>query len=317
MAERDPDPARERVRRAAVIVHPGKHADPHGFRATVRKALDDHGWAECLWMETTPEISGKTLAERAVLAGVGLVLASGGDGTITACASGVAGSGIPLGLLPTGTGNLLAHNLGLPLDLDGALTVALTGAERQLDVGVANGQPFVVMAGIGFDAELLADTSEELKSRTGPLAYWLSGMRHLWDRPTRVGLRADGKPPLRRWASGVVVGNVGTLQANLRLLPDAVPDDGVLDVAVLSAWGLIGWIALAADVLMLRRRSPFLTRLEVRDLLVDAGRPRPWEIDGEVIGMTRQLRVSLKPGDLIVRVPAAANGQQRSKSVSG
>jgi YegS/Rv2252/BmrU family lipid kinase len=308
MAERDPDPAVERVRRAAVIVHPRKHPDLDGFRATVRKALEDHGWAECLWMETTPEVSGKTLAERAVLSGVDLVLASGGDGTITACASGVAGSGVALGLLPSGTGNLLAHNLGLPLDLDGALAVALTGAERQIDVGVANGQPFVVMAGIGFDAEMLADTSEELKSRTGSLAYWLSGMRHLWDRPTRVRLGADGRPPLRRWASGVVVGNVGTLQANLRLLPDAVPDDGVLDVAVLSAWGLIGWVALAADVLLLRRKSAFLTRLAVRDLLVETGRARPWEIDGEVIGVTRQLRVSLKPGDLRVRVAAGADG---------
>lgn len=315
MAEHDPDPVGQ-VRRAAVIVHPGKHADLVAFRAIVIKAMRDQGWAEPLWMETTPERTGKTLAERAVLAGVDLVLASGGDGTIAACAGGVAGSGIPLGLLPSGTANLLAHNLGLPLDIHSALTVALTGAERQLDVGVANGQPFMVMAGIGIDAEMLADTSEELKSRTGPLAYWITGIRHLWDRPTRVGLRADGRPLLRRWASGVIVGNVGTLQANLRLLPDAVPDDGLLDVAVLSAWGLIGWLALAADILLLRRKSVRLTRLSVRDLIVDAGRARPWEIDGDVIGVTRHLRVSLKPGDLLVRVPAAALGQERPKSLS-
>jgi diacylglycerol kinase (ATP) len=118
-------------------------------------------------------------AREAVRSGVDLVLASGGDGTVTACAGGVAGSGIPLGVLACGTGNLLARNLGLPLSLDEALTVALTGSERRLDVGTANGRPFVVMAGIGFDAAMLEGASEELKKRMGWAAYALSALRHL------------------------------------------------------------------------------------------------------------------------------------------
>ena len=138
---------------------------------------------------------------------------AGGDGTITACVGGVAGSGIPLGVLPCGTGNLLARNLALPLSLDEALTVALTGSDRRLDVGTANGRPFVVMAGIGFDAELLGGTSEELKKHMGWAAYVLSALRHLGDRPVRVVLRADSGPPQRRWAGGVIIGNVGSLQA--------------------------------------------------------------------------------------------------------
>lgn len=297
------------MRRAAVIVHPGKHDDLEGFRAAVVTALADQGWAEPLWLETSPDDTGERLAAEAVRSGVDLVLASGGDGTITAVASGVAGSGIALGVLPSGTGNLLARNLGVPLDLGQALAVALTGAQQQVDVGFANGRPFVVMAGLGFDAEMLAGTREELKRRAGWAAYVLSALRHLWDRPTRVVLRADGGPWLRRWASGVIVGNVGTLQANIRLMPDAVPDDGVLNVAVLTAWGLIGWLGLAADVLMLRRKSVHLTRLTCRELVVRSRRPRPWEVDGEVIGLSRELRVSLSPGDLLVRVPAVGNGQ--------
>ena len=104
----------------------------------------------------------------------------------------------------------------------------------------------------------------------------------------------------------MVVGNVGTLQANLRLLPDAVPDDGLLDVAVITAWGVGAWIGLVADVLLLRRKTSRLTHLTCRELVVDSRRPRPWEVDGEVIGATRQLRVSLRPGELLVRVPGTA-----------
>jgi diacylglycerol kinase family enzyme len=289
-------------------VHPGKHDDLDGFRDVVVKAMTELGWSEPLWLETTPEETGEGQAKAAVAAGVDLVLASGGDGTITACVAGVTGTGVPLGVLPCGTGNLLARNLGLPLDLAEALAVALTGGEKLLDVGVANGEPFVVMAGLGFDAEMLAGTSEELKKRAGWAAYLLSALRHLWDRPARVVLRADLGPPLRRWASGVIVGNVGALQGNVRLLPDAAPDDGVLNVAVLTAWGIIGWLGLAADVLLLRRKTARLTRLTCRELVVETRRPRPWEVDGDVIGTARRLHVTLKPGDLLVRVPATTSG---------
>ena len=236
-----------------------------------------------------------------------LLLASGGDGTITACVGGVAGSGVPLGVLPCGTGNLLARNLGLPLSLDEALAVALTGADRRVDVGAANGRPFVVMAGIGFDAEMLDGADERLKNRVGWAAYALSGLRHLRDRPVRMVVRADGWPPQRRWASGVIVGNVGSLQGNVRLLPDAVPDDGVLDVAVFAAWGWTGWLRLATDVL-LRRRTGRVAHLACRELVVQASRARPWEVDGEVAGSTRQLRVTVEPGSLLVRVPAGTAG---------
>jgi YegS/Rv2252/BmrU family lipid kinase len=297
----------EPVRRAAVVIHPGKHDDVDGFRAVVRQAMSGLGWAEPLWLETRPDDTGERLTREAVRSGVDLVLASGGDGTITACVSGIAGSGVPLGVLPCGTGNLLARNLGLPLSLDEALAVALTGADRQLDVGAANGRPFVVMAGIGFDAEMLDGADERLKARVGWVAYALSGLRHLRERPVRMVLRADGGPPQRRWASGVIVGNVGSLQGNIRLLPDAVPDDGVLDVAVLAASGWTGWLRLAADVL-LRRRTGRVAQLTCRELTVDASRARPWEVDGEVAGTTRQLRVTLEPGSLLVRVPAGNDG---------
>ena len=288
-----------------MVIHPAKHDDMDAFRAAVRKAMTELGWAEPLWLETRPDDTGERLAREAVHSGVDLVLASGGDGTVTASAGGVAGSGIPLGVLPCGTGNLLARNLGLPLSADQALTVALTGSDRRLDVGMANGRPFVVMAGIGFDAEMLGGASEELKTRVGWAAYVLSALRHLGDRPARVTLRADGRPPRRVRASGVIIGNVGSLQGGVRLLPDAVPDDGVLDVAVLPARGWVGWLRLAADVL-LRRKTGRLGHLACRELLVDVGRAWRRQVDGEVAGLTRRLRVTLQPGNLLLRVPATA-----------
>jgi YegS/Rv2252/BmrU family lipid kinase len=292
-------------RRAAVVVNPIRFDDLGKFKHTVGAVMSEHGWDEPRWSETTVDSPGEEQARAAVRAGADLVLASGGDGTITACAAGVAGSGIPLGVLPAGTGNLLARNLDLPLDLPDALLVALTGTDRPLDVGTVNGRRFIVMAGVGFDAKMLDGASEPLKQRLGWAAYLVAALRYLSDRPMRVTLRADGGPPVRQRASAVVIGNVGSLQGGVPLLPDAVPDDGLLDVVALTAQGLAGWLALAWHVLR-RRRSGRLTRMTVRELQVDLDRQQRWQLDGEVIGSTRRLTVSVQAQALLVRVPAPA-----------
>ena len=131
----------------------------------------------------------------------------------------------------------------------------------------------------------------------------VSALRHLRDRPARVRLRADGGPVLRRRAAAVIVGNVGALQGGLALLPGARPDDGQLDVLVLTARGLSGWAALTADVLMRRSRTSRVVRGRVRELRVDLDRPQLWELDGEVMGTARELFISVQPGALLVRVP--------------
>ena len=180
------------VSRAAIVVNPTKVDDDEAFRKSVRRAMDDHGWDEPLWLETTPEDPGRGQAESAVSAGVELVLACGGDGTVTACAEGVTGTGVPLAIIPMGTGNLLARNMGLPMGMDEALAVALGGVQQPIDAGRVNGTLFVVMAGLGLDAQMLNGTSEPLKKRLGWFAYAISAVRHLGDRPMRVTIRADG-----------------------------------------------------------------------------------------------------------------------------
>src|SRR5579862_1030242 len=178
--------------RAAVVVNPTKLDDDGAFRKSVRRAMEDHGWDEPLWLETTPEDPGQGQAESAVSAGADLVLACGGDGTVTACAEGVTGTGVPLGIIPMGTGNLLARNVGLPMGLDEALAVALGGVQQALDAGRVNGTLFVVMAGLGLDPQMLSGASDPLKKRLGWLAYAISAARHLGDRPVRVTVSTDG-----------------------------------------------------------------------------------------------------------------------------
>jgi YegS/Rv2252/BmrU family lipid kinase len=294
---------RPAVSRAAVIVNPAKFADVAGFRERVGAAMAERGWGEPIWLATTPEEPGEGQARAAVADGADLVVVCGGDGTVTACAAGLAGSGTPMAVVPAGTGNLLARNLGLPLELRGALGVALAGVNRELDVGVANGRPFLVMAGLGFDARMLGSTSEPLKKRLGWVAYAVAGLAHLRDRPMRVTLRADGGPAERRRASAVIAGNVGRLQGGLTLLPGAAPDDGLLDVVVLTATGWASWLAVAAQVLLRRGAGGPVTRGAFRELRIDADREYPWELDGELMGSTRQLAIAIGPEKLLVRVP--------------
>jgi YegS/Rv2252/BmrU family lipid kinase len=306
------------VSRVAVVVNPVHLDDPEKFRALVGSAVAEHGWSEPMWLETTPEDPGEGQARTAVEAGADLVMACGGDGTVTASAAGLAATGVPLAVIPLGTGNLLARNLGLPLDLGDALTVALTGGNRQLDAGVANGRLFLTMAGLGLDAKMLDGASETVKKRFGWAAYAVSALRHLRDRPMQVRLRADSGPSLRRRASGVIVGNVGALQGGLQLLPDAQPDDGLLDVVVLTARGWAAWLAVAAHVL--RRRSDAtaqVIRRTCRELRIDTDRAHLWQLDGEVMGRTRQLVITIRPGELLVRVPAVVSDGENGPADAG
>jgi diacylglycerol kinase (ATP) len=299
--------------RVAVVLNPVTA----GERAAERKrelveALTAAGADVVLVEETTEEDPGRGAAARAVARGVDVVLVAGGDGTVMACVSALAGSRTALAVLPSGTGNLLATNLDLPGDLEGAVEVALRGGRRRLDVGALDGDGldrdrFVVMSGIGFDAAMLRDADPALKSRIGALAYVLSGLRQLRRRPTEFRIALDGLPRFSRVGQGVLIGNLGRLQGGLEVLPGAEPDDGVLDVGVLQTRSLAGWLRLAGRVLLRRGRAdhagPPLELFRARRVEVDCKRPQPIERDGDPAPPRRHLAVEILPGALTLCVP--------------
>ena len=294
-----------RPSRVAVVFNPatgGGEGDER--KRDTLEALEGAG-VEVLWLETTPEDPGQGLTAKAVAEGVELVMAQGGDGTVMACVTGLAGTEVPLAVLPGGTGNLLATNFDIPSDLEGAVEVALEGDRVRLDVAAMDDDRFVVMGGIGFDAAMLRDADPRLKERLGAVAYVLSGFKHLRRRVTRFRLRLDDLT-LERTGQGVLIGNLGRLQGGLPVMPDARPDDGLLDVAVLQTRTVLDWLALAARVLLRRRRKdPQLELFQARRVEIHCDTPQPVERDGDPADDRDRLVVEVVPGALTLCVPRA------------
>ncbi|MEU5526118.1 diacylglycerol kinase family protein [Micromonospora chersina] len=289
--------------RSAVVVNPVKVTDLDDFRRTVDGALAAAGWPEPTWYETTVEDPGRGQAAAAVEAGAEVVFACGGDGTVMACVTALAGTDVALAVLPQGTGNLLAANLGLSNDLAAGLEVAVERGMRRLDVGVVGDQCFAVMAGMGFDAQMLDSTSETTKKRIGWPAYLVGAAKHLRDRPMRVSIRIDDGPPLRRRARSVLIANVGRLQGGVRLLTDAEPDDGWLDVAVLTPRTLGHWLAMGWAVLRRRDSVPRMEVLRGRKVVITSNRAQPRQLDGDLIEPGRSLKAEIRPESLWLCVP--------------
>jgi diacylglycerol kinase (ATP) len=293
-----------RPRRVAVIFNPvtggGETADR---KRDTEQALQGAG-LDVLWLETTREDPGQGLTRSAVEQGVDLVIAQGGDGTVMACVTGLAGTDVPLAVLPGGTGNLLATNFDIPSELEDAVEIALEGDRVRLDVAAMDDDRFVVMGGIGFDAAMLRDADPNLKEHLGAVAYLLSGLRNLRRRRSRYRLRLDDRPPIDRVGQGVLIGNLGRLQGGLPIMPDARPDDGLLDVAVLETRTVLDWLTLALRVLLRRRKDPQLELFQARRVEVSCDRPQPVERDGDLAGARDHLLVEVVPAALTLCVPA-------------
>ncbi|HEU5110920.1 MAG TPA: diacylglycerol kinase family protein [Micromonosporaceae bacterium] len=288
------------------MVHPLRVGHMGDYRARVVGALRRAGWPEPLWFPTTAADPGPGQARKAVEAGVDVVFVAGGDGTVKACVGELVGTDVALAVLPAGTGNLLAVNLGLSDQVEDGIAIATAGGRRRLDVGVVGEHCFVVMAGMGFDAKMIGATSERTKAAIGWPAYVFGGLRHLADRPMRVSIRLDGQKPMRREARAVLIANVGRLQGGVRLLTDAEPDDGRLDVAVLTPRTVAHWWSLGWAVLRRRDRVPGMEVYTARRVQVISDRPQARQLDGDLIEPHRALRVSVRPRALTLCVPEPA-----------
>jgi YegS/Rv2252/BmrU family lipid kinase len=296
-------------RQLAVIVNPAKLEDVGQFRAIVEAMAQEAGWSPPSWHYTTVDDPGTGMAEAASIAGAALVMVCGGDGTIREVCAELAGTGIPVGLIPAGTGNLLARNLDIPLYLRAAIDVALTGQDRAIDLVEVSGDGmedthFMVMAGMGLDAAIMEGVNEQFKQRVGWVAYLLSGVRAMMSPVVRMEVSVDGGDFTSHRARTVVVGNVGYLQAGMPLLPDAAIDDGLLDVVLLHPKRLVSWLPLAFRVLAKRPRTDeTIARMRGRTVVVRAAVPTPRQLDGDPLGAGRELTMTCLHGRVLVRVP--------------
>ncbi len=295
-----------------------------------------------LWLETTEQDPGVGQARKAVADGADVVIAAGGDGTVRAVAEGLVGTGAAMGLVPLGTGNLLARNLDLPLgNLPAQLRIALTGTDRPIDVGwvtvvrdaeqgpreaegeqgggpgghaTGGGGPehiFLVIGGLGFDAAMVADTDDELKARVGWIAYFIGGVRHLHARRMRLDVKLDDAAWHSVRLRSLLIGNCGRLPGGITLLPGAELDDGWLDIgAIDTRGGLVGWSQLFGEVAM--QRFGIRTELPNRIGRIDHSRAKrirvrsrdaqQIQVDGDLIGAAYELEARVDRLALIVKV---------------
>ncbi|TCK64425.1 diacylglycerol kinase family protein [Curtobacterium sp. PhB136] len=334
-------------RTAAVVYNPVKVHLPT-LKRTVAKYEREAGWRETLWFETTEADPGGGMARAALDAGADVVAAAGGDGTVRAVAEVVHGSDAALALLPSGTGNLLARNMKLPLDdLGASAHMIFSGHDRPIDFGLLRLERpdgareefgFLVMAGLGLDARMLANTRPGLKKRVGWLAYVDSLFRSLRDIDGfDFRYRLDESTTKSVRGHSVIVGNCGMLQANAMLLPEAEIDDGVFDIVVMRPRGFFGWVRIGARIFwenaILRwfRRSSLGNTIVGRRIVSRAKQERPlrylrgsefvlrlekpdeFEIDGDPVGEISAFRARIDPGSLRVRVPAPSDAPTRGR----
>jgi len=327
-----------RTQHAAVVYNPVK-VPLDQVRRAVGEQERLHDWAPSRWFETSSEDSGLRAAEDARASDPAVVIVAGGDGTLRTVAEVVHGTGVPIALLPAGTGNLLARNLGLPLnDVDGAVATAFSGGTRAVDVGVAqleneSGERrthlFLVMAGIGLDAEMAENTTAIAKKHMGWLAYVAPIARSvIANRLFHLDYRVDAGPVRSARAHTVIVGNCGTLTGNMLLIPNAKLDDGLLDVVMFRPKGRLGWAAIGTRLTLhgLAGRSRFGRRMlglapDVKALVYAQGRrfdarfetPRGVELDGDGFGLVKRARITVSAAtlDICARAEAAWRGSGR------
>src|SRR5450432_1621214 len=278
----------------AVVAHRDKRLG--GGLPELRRTLIANGVTDPMWFEVPKSAKAPKCVRQAVKQGADLVFVWGGDGMVQRCIDAVAGSTVAIAILPAGTANLLATNLDIPKDLAQAVAIGLNGSRRSLDVGVLNGERFAVMAGAGFDARIMGGVDSAAKERFGRLAYFGSGARAMKTGRCQMKIKVDGRIWFDGKASCVLFGNVGTVATGLRIFPDARPDDGLLEIGVVTAHRWSDWLRVLTRIVSHDPdKSPMVHLTHGRKFSVRLDRSLLYELDGGARTKTRKLRVRVKP----------------------
>ena len=310
----------------ALVVNPVK-ARADEVRQALEALAAREGLGPVLVLETREDDPGTAMARQALEAGARVVIAAGGDGTVRTVAEQLAGTDVALGVVPLGTGNLLARNLDLPInDVEQCLQIAVGGRQRRIDTvdirfthedGALSRQTFTVIGGAGYDADVMGDTKDGLKDVAGWLAYSEAGMRHLRGRRHEVSVALDGGPARRFKVRTVMVANCGMLTGGVELLPQAKLDDGLLDVMVLSPRHALDWARIAVKtVARLGRSIPAMHTEQAQRVRVEFAEPMPSQLDGDATGRITALDARVQPDSLVVMLVAEEDASVRDDGVS-
>jgi diacylglycerol kinase (ATP) len=295
------------VSRVAVIAHSGKSIE--GGLPELRRTLARHSVVDPLWAEVPKSRKAPKQVRRLLEQGAEHFVVWGGDGMAQRCIDTLAGTGNTMAIVPAGTANLLASNLGIPKDIEGAVETALHGVDRTIDVASMNGERFAVMAGAGFDADMIGGADGGLKDRLGRAAYLWTGAKSMRMPSFKASIRVEGMPWYDGPASCILAGNMGALFGGVEVFADAQPDDGRLDIAVITAEGVAEWTRAVARTIAGRpERSPFFRVTTGRKVKVKLNRKVPYELDGGARTKAKSYRLEVEPGAITVRIPASTNG---------
>lgn len=299
--------------RVAVVINPSKY-DADSARDTIVVACRKAGWPDPLFHPTTVDDPGTSMAQAALKNNADVVLAAGGDGTVRTVAEVLANSRVPLGLIPLGTGNLLARNLGAHLDdVHHSVDIALFGDQRQIDMvsfrtenmrGEKFSHASCVMGGAGFDAEIMSNTRDELKRQIGWMAYTEAGMRRLAVDPVWTRYSIDDGPWQTKRLRSIMAANCGVLTGGLVLVPGAKLNDGHMDVVVIAPRGPLGWVSLTSKIIFKQRHDlPSMDHYLCRKLRAEFHKPTESQIDGDGLGRITAFEAEIMPEALALRVP--------------
>lgn len=298
--------ARRPIKNVTLIVNPV--SCPNGVEARKHEIipiLEEHGWDVQSYETCAPE-GALPEARNAVNRGTDLVIVVGGDGTIMEAMNALIGSDIPIAIVPSGTGNLLALNLGIPRDVAHSLDIALTGEPRPLDLVEVDGgkKYFAIMGGVGYDARIMEETPREVKQKVGRLAYIWTALKNLRGQRFPVVLSIDGAPATCQMAKTVLVANMGEILPKFKVFPEARPDDGLIEVGVLKAASIADFLRLLFRALLGRpEEDPAFDAYQAHEISIELGRDEPLQLDGDPIAAVRRLELKVAPGAILVMMP--------------
>ena len=267
--------------------------------ALAMRGVEDPPWREVPKSRFAPKQVAKLLET-----GVDLLFVWGGDGMVQRCVDAIGNAPVTLAILPAGTANLFATNLGIPQDVEEAVRIGFSGKRRALDVGTVNGERFAVMSGTGVDALMMRDYGGGVKDRLGRLGYVVAGVKAAKQGTVRTRVEVDGHKWFKGPASCVLVGNMGQVIGGLDAFPDARPDDGRLDVGVVTADGIVDWARVLGKATVGRTSSsPFVRTVTATKIVVELKSKRPYELDGGDRTKTKRLTFRIEPAAISVCVP--------------